>query len=53
MVNIREENDRTIIEPVYGKSGMLSMMANAKGYVKIKTNQEGIIKGDQVKAMLF
>lgn len=53
MVNIREEKDNTIIEPVYGKSGMLSMMAKARGYVKIDTNQEGLIKGDLVKVFLF
>lgn len=53
MVNIREEMDKTIIEPVYGKSGMLSMMAKARGYIKINTNQEGLIKGQRVKVFLF
>ncbi|MBU5675598.1 molybdopterin molybdotransferase MoeA [Alkaliphilus sp. MSJ-5] len=53
MVNIREEIDKTVIEPVYGKSGMLSMMAKARGYVKIKTNQEGLIKGEKVRVFLF
>lgn len=53
MVNIKEENNRIIVEPAYGKSGMLSMMANSKGYVKINTNQEGLIKGDKVKVVLF
>jgi len=53
MVNIRQENDKNIIDPVYGKSGMLSMMAKARGYVKINTNQEGLIKGDKVRVFLF
>lgn len=53
MVNIKGEEDKNIIEPVYGKSGMLSMMANARGYIKIDTNQEGLKKGDKVKVFMF
>ena len=53
MVTIREEEDMIIVDPVYGKSGMLSMMAKSKGYIKIGTNQEGIVKGDRVKVFLF
>lgn len=52
MVNI-EEGEKTIINPVYGKSGMLSMMAKADGYIKIGTNQEGLTKGDKVRTYLF
>lgn len=53
MVNIKVEEGKNIIEPVYGKSGMLSMMANARGYIKIETNQEGVKKGDRVKVFMF
>lgn len=53
MVNIKEKKEKTIIEPVYGKSGMLSMMAKARGSVKIDTNVEGLVKGDIVKVLIF
>ncbi len=53
MVNIKEEKGKTIIEPVYGKSGMLSMMAKARGSVRIDTNAEGLVKGDVVKVSIL
>ncbi|ABW18720.1 molybdopterin molybdotransferase MoeA [Alkaliphilus oremlandii] len=53
MVSIKEEAGQTIIDPIYGKSGMLSMMAKAQGYIKIHTNTEGILKGDSVRAFLL
>ena len=53
MVSIKEDSGQTIVEPVYGKSGMLSMMAKAKGYIKIDRNTEGILKGDSVRVFLL
>ena len=40
-------------EPVFGKSGLISTMAEADGYVLIDMNQEGLKKGEQVKVYRF
>lgn len=53
MVDILEEEGRTLIQPIYGKSGMLTMMTKSTGYIKIDTNQEGLNKGENVKVYLF
>lgn len=53
MMNISQENGKTIVTPVHGKSGLLSMMTKATGYIKIDTNQEGLTKGEIVKVYLF
>ena len=53
MVNISQENDKNIIIPVHGKSGMLTMMTKSIGYIKIEQNQEGLYKGEEVKVFLF
>lgn len=53
MVNISQENEKNIIAPVHGKSGLLTMMTKSIGYIKIDTNQEGLVKGETVKVFLF
>ncbi|SNT21178.1 molybdopterin molybdochelatase [Anaerovirgula multivorans] len=53
MVNISQENEKNVIFPVHGKSGLLTMMTKSVGYIKIDTNQEGLIKGQTVKVYLF
>ncbi|AKL94887.1 molybdopterin biosynthesis protein [Clostridium aceticum] len=53
MVRVCEEDGKTIVSPVHGKSGMLTMMTKSMGYVKIDTNQEGLLKGENVKVYLF
>ena len=40
-------------EPIFGKSGLISTMAEADGYVLIDMNQEGLKKGEQVKVYRF
>ncbi|MDO5014769.1 MAG: molybdopterin molybdotransferase MoeA [Clostridia bacterium] len=39
--------------PVYGKSGIISLLSNSDGYIKIDRNTEGIKKGKTVKVFLF
>ncbi|SDK21058.1 molybdopterin molybdotransferase MoeA [Natronincola ferrireducens] len=53
MVKIAQEKQKTKVYPIHGKSGMLTMMTNSIGYVKIDTNQEGLTKGQEVEVYLF
>jgi molybdopterin molybdotransferase len=58
----REEYIRVVLEkkdgrlraiPVLGKSGMISSLARADGYITIGLNQEGLYQGQQVTVTLF
>jgi len=53
MVILEESENEFIARPVYGKSGMITLMSRAEGYIKIPTNKEGVKKGEQVKVYLF
>ena len=48
MVEMYKEDGKTKVTPVYGKSGTLSMMGKAFGYVVIPHNDEGLNKGEKV-----
>ncbi len=39
--------------PVYGKSGMISLMSRAQGYIRIDARKEGVTKGEAVQVHLF
>ncbi len=39
--------------PFYGKSGMMTLLAKSSGYIRIRDDQEGLMKGEQVEAFLF
>ncbi len=41
------------VEPIYGKSGNISLLLKADGYIKIASNLEGLERGDQVAVSLF
>ena len=41
------------VEPVFGKSGIVSMLSQCDGYIIIPRNQEGLRAGDQVTIYLF
>ncbi|PAB59875.1 molybdopterin molybdotransferase MoeA [Anaeromicrobium sediminis] len=53
MVTIEESSDGYIINPVHGKSGMITLISRAQGYIKIPMNKEGISVGEKVKVYLF
>ncbi|ABR49308.1 molybdenum cofactor synthesis domain [Alkaliphilus metalliredigens QYMF] len=53
MVVIQEENGEKRVYPVHGKSGMLTTMTKAHGYICLALNQEGVSLGDAVKVYLF
>lgn len=58
----REEYVRVVLKnrhgqlwaiPVLGKSGMISSLAAADGYITIRLNQEGLYQGEKVTVNLF
>ncbi|SFH54155.1 molybdopterin molybdochelatase [Tindallia magadiensis] len=53
MVRIDKDEAENVVHPVHGKSGMLSMMSKADGFVKIESNKEGLNKGTDVTIYLF
>jgi len=42
-------NGETVAEPVYGKSGMISTILRAQGFIEIGSETEGINRGDHIK----
>lgn len=51
MVTLEKNGSEWLAKPVYGKSGMITLMSKAKGYIRIDTNKEGIEKGEKVRVM--
>ncbi|MBF7096971.1 molybdopterin molybdotransferase MoeA [Alkalibacter mobilis] len=52
-VRLKNDGDKLWAEPVFGKSGMISLMTEADGYVHIKRESEGLNKNQSVKVRLF
>ncbi|MEW6138275.1 MAG: gephyrin-like molybdotransferase Glp [Thermodesulfobacteriota bacterium] len=52
-VRLDYSNGRLTAIPVPGKSGMISAMVRAHGYICIAQDCEGLYKGDRVKVHLF
>ena len=52
-VLLHPENGSYLAEPVFGKSGMISTLTRADGYVFIDLNSEGLKKGEPVFVHLF
>src|SRR5690606_30552203 len=53
MVIIEERNGEYLAIPIHGKSGAITLLTKAHGYIRIDTNKEGIEKGELVKVELF
>ncbi len=53
MVVLEKQNGQYVAKPVYGKSGSISLLMKAQGYIKIDMNKEGIKKGEKVKVTLL
>lgn len=53
MVRLHEADGGIFAEPVFGKSGMISLLSRAEGYVEIPDYCEGVEKGEQVKVRLI
>ncbi len=52
-VRLHEVADKMVAIPVLGKSGMISGMVRAQGFVRIEPDCEGLYKGDEVTVHLF
>lgn len=49
LVKLTWEDGGYLAEPIFGKSGLISTMAEADGYVMVDMNQEGLQAGDVVQ----
>ncbi|MDO5707296.1 MAG: molybdopterin molybdotransferase MoeA [Andreesenia angusta] len=45
MVKVYEKKGELYAKPVFGKSGMISLISKADGYIKIDSDEEGIYEG--------
>jgi molybdopterin molybdotransferase len=52
-VRLQHKDDKIVAVPVRGKSGMISAMVRAHGFIRIEADCEGLYKGDQVAVHLF
>lgn len=53
MVLIDGKNGDYLAKPIHGKSGAISLMTRAQGYVCIDANKEGIKKGEVVQVYML
>jgi molybdopterin molybdotransferase len=52
-VALVRSGDGYLARPLFGKSGMMSVLTGADGYVIIDLNKEGLQKGEQVWVHLW
>ena len=48
MVELIREDGKVYAQPIYGKSGSISTLIHADGFIRINQNTEGVNKGDKV-----
>lgn len=53
MVRLEGGSPTYTAEPVHGKSGMISLLSSADGYIEIPMEKEGLEKGEYVHVHLF
>jgi len=53
LTNEMLEGETYIAEPVFGKSGMITTLTQADGYILVDLNKEGLKKGESVLVHLF
>jgi molybdopterin molybdotransferase len=53
MINKTVENNEVIINPIFGKSGMTTLMTKSNGYIILESNIEGLEKTSRVKVYRF
>lgn len=53
MVDVNRTDNGFIINPVFGKSGMITTISSATGMVRIPKNTEGLYKGQQVEVIML
>lgn len=53
MVKLREVDGEIHASPTFGKSGMISLLANSDGYIVIEPHEEGVYKGEEREVYLL
>ncbi len=53
MVILEDNNGEYLAKPIHGKSGAITLLTKAHGYIAIDTNKEGVEKGEKVRVVLF
>ena len=53
MINKTIENNEIVVNPIFGKSGMTTLMTKSNGYIILENNIEGLEKGSRVKVYRF
>jgi molybdopterin molybdotransferase len=53
MVELQKNETGYLAVPLYGKSGAISLVSKAQGYIRIPHNKEGINKGETVMVELL
>jgi molybdopterin molybdotransferase len=53
MIKRIEKGNKIIVEPIFGKSGMTTLMTKSSGYIILDTEIEGLEKGSMVRVYKF
>lgn len=53
MVQLIRQDHEWLAVPFYAKSGMMTLLSKASGYIRITDEKEGIVKGEKVDVFLF
>lgn len=53
MVTLTEQDGQMLATPVFGKSGMITMLGGSDGYIEVAQHIEGLNQGQQVQVELF
>lgn len=52
-VYLRQDKDSLVAEPILGKSGLISTLVRAVGYIVIPKDSTGIYEGEEVEVFLY
>jgi molybdopterin molybdotransferase len=52
-VSLSEKDGKALARPVFSKSGLISLLSLADGYIRIPRDKEGIMRGETVEVTLF
>lgn len=52
-IRFTEKDGKTAAEPVYAKSGLISVLSSTDGYIRIRRDCEGLSDGEVVDVQLF
>ena len=53
MVKLKEKDGKLYATPNFGESGMITLLADADGYIVMKSYEEGIYKGEERKSICY